>query len=193
MKSGLFFCILSLFLFSTCKKKSDAPQTQTVQLQNDGYLVGGTKSFQAGFVAGESAEATLGPVNTTFQVTYVQFLFGGTGAVPTSRDILLKIYKDIGVGTPGALLYSSTYSIAASDNTMQQIDLRDQKIVVQGGGSIRVAIEMTAAGLPSVARDEDGTIQSNANWIKTGGSWVSSVSLGLSGDFIIRATVDRNL
>jgi hypothetical protein len=123
----------------------------------------------------------------------VQFIFGGKGATPTSRDIVLKIYKDIGVGTPGTLLFTGNYSIAASDNTMQQIDLRDSKIMVNGGGSIRVAIEMTAAGLPSVAVDKDGTVSGTLNWIKTGGSWVTSTSLGLTGDFIIRATVEKNM
>lgn len=193
MKNALLFLLLFLFTFTACKKKNDAPQTQTLQLQNDGFTTGGAKAFQAGFVVGETAEVTLGPVSNTFQVTAVQFLFGGTGSTPTSRDIVLKIYKDIGVGTPGTLLYTSTYSVAASDNLLQQIDLRDKLIVVNGGGSIRVAIEMTAAGLPSVAVDKDGTVTGNANWIKTGGSWVSSPSLGLSGDFIIRATIEKNL
>ncbi|MFY7878618.1 MAG: hypothetical protein ACOVP6_00995, partial [Lacibacter sp.] len=158
MKNALLFLLFFLFTFTACKKKNDAPQTQTLQLQNDGFTTGGAKAFQAGFVVGETAEVTLGPVSNTFQVTAVQFLFGGTGAIPTSRDIVLKIYKDIGVGTPGTLLYTSTYSVAASDNLLQQIDLRDKLIVVNGGGSIRVAIEMTAAGLPSVAVDKDGTV-----------------------------------
>lgn len=182
---------LGLLVFSSCKKKDDTPQTQTVDLQLDGYTSGATKAFQAGFVSGETAEVTLGPVSGNFQVTYVQFLFGGKGATPVTRDIVLKIYKDIGTGNPGTQLFSSTYSIAASDDRLQQIDLRDQNIQVSGGGSIRVAIEMTAAGLPSVAVDQDGNISGAANWIKTGGSWVSAASLGLGGDFIIRATVEK--
>lgn len=193
MKNTLMFIAFILIGFTSCKNDDDTQKTETVNLQIDGYVTGAAKGFQAGFVAGESAEVTLGPVGSTFQVTGVQFLFGGKGTTPASRDIVLKIYKDIGVGTPGGLLFSSTYSIAASDNNLQQIDLRDNKIMVNGGGSIRVAIEMTAAGVPSVAVDKDGTVSGTANWIKTGSSWVISTSLGLSGDFIIRATIEKNM
>jgi hypothetical protein len=193
MKNSLLFIAVILIGFTSCNNDDDTQKTETVNLQIDGFTNGGAKGFQAGFIAGETAEVTLGPVSSTFQVTYVQFIFGGKGATPTSRDIVLKIYKDIGVGTPGTQLFTGTYSIAASDNSMQQIDLRDSKIMVNGGGSIRVAIEMTAAGIPSVAVDKDGTVSGTANWIKTGGSWVTSTSLGLSGDFIIRATVEKNM
>ena len=193
MKNSLLFIAVILIGFTSCNNDDDTQKTETVNLQIDGFTNGGAKGFQAGFIAGETAEVTLGPVSSTFQVTYVQFIFGGKGATPTSRDIVLKIYKDIGVGTPGTQLFTGTYSIAASDNSMQQIDLRDSKIMVNGGGSIRVAIEMTAAGIPSLAVDKDGTVSGTANWIKTGGSWVTSTSLGLSGDFIIRATVEKNM
>lgn len=189
----VLYALLFPFIFGACKKKDDKPQTQTVNLQLDNYTSGSDKAFQAGFVTGESAEVTLGPINNTFQVTSVQFLFGGKGSTPFSRDVVLKIYKDIGVGTPGALLHSATYAIAASDDVLQQINLTDQNIVVNGGGSIRVALEMTAGGLPSVAVDKDGTISATGNWIKTGASWVTAASMGLTGDFIIRATVVENI
>jgi hypothetical protein len=193
MKSLSVFLLLFLFVFNSCKKEDNTPHTRTVNLQLDGFTAGGAKIFQAGFLTGETAEVTLGPVTNTFQVTYVQFFFGGTGSTPVSRNVVLKIYKDIGVGTPGTLLFSSTYSVAASDNNLQQIDLRDEQVMVNGGGSIRVALEMTASALPSVAIDTDGTVSNSANWIKTGGSWLSAVSFGLTGDFIIRATVEENI
>jgi len=193
MKNLTLFLVLFLFVFNCCKEDDNTPNTQTLNLQLDGFTAGAAKSFQAGFVAGETAEVKLGPVTNTFRVTNVQFIFGGTGSTPTSRDVVLKIYKDIGVGTPGTLLFSSTYSIAASDSNLQQIDLRDEQITVTGGGSIRVALEMTASGLPSVATDQDGTISGSANWMKLGGSWVSAESQGLSGDFIIRATVEEDI
>ena len=193
MKNTFMIIAFILVGITSCNNDDDTQKTETVNLQIDGYVTGAAKGFQAGFVAGESAEVTLGPVGSTFQVTGVQFLFGGKGTTPASRDIVLKIYKDIGVGTPGGLLFSSTYSVAASDNNLQQIDLLDNKIMVNGGGSIRVAIEMTAAGVPSVAVDKDGTVSGTANWIKTGSSWVISTSLGLSGDFIIRATIEKNM
>lgn len=187
--------LLLILSIGSCKKKDDTtPQTRTrtVNLKLDGFETGEPVGFQAGFIAGETAEVTLGPVNNTFQITHVQFLFGGSGSNPVTRDIVLRINKDIGVGTPGAFIFSKTYSIAASDNLLQQIDLSDENIIVNGGGSIRIAIEMTAGGLPSVAVDKDGTIASASNWIKTASTWFSSSSLGLTGDFIIRAKVQEN-
>lgn len=192
-KNIALIALLFPMVFGACKEKEEKVKVQTVNLQNDGYVTGAAVGFQAGFVTGETAEVTLGPISNTFQVTGVQFLFGGNGTTPISRDVVLKIYKDIGVGTPGAELFSSTFSLAASDDILQQINLSDKNIVVTGGGSIRVAIEMTASGLPSVAVDKDGTIATNKNWVKSGASWATSSSLGVNGDFIIRAVVEENI
>lgn len=66
-------------------------------------------------------------------------------------------------------------------------------VVVQGG-SIRVSIVMTASGYPFIARDDDGTISETHNWIKeTNGIWSTSKSFGLTGDWIIRASVEENI
>lgn len=193
MKKFLIFPLLLFVLFSFSCKKDDKQQTQTVNLQTDGYTDFASKSFQAGFIAGEEGAVTLGPVNHTFQVTHVKFLFGG-GVNLVNRDIILKIYKDIGAADPGALLFTSSYTIASSDNVMQDIDLREDNILLVNGGSIRVSIVMTANGYPSIARDDDGTIAETHNWIKeTNGNWSTSKSFGLGGDWIIRASVEENI
>ena len=192
MKKLLAFLLLLIVLFYSSCKKDDKQQTQTVNLQIDGYTDGASLGFQGGFIAGEEGAVTLGPVNNTFQVTHVKFLFGG-GGISVNRDIILKIYKDIGAADPGSLLFTSSFKIASSDNVMQDIDLRDENIVLAQGGSIRVSIEMTASGYPSIARDGDGTISETRNWIKTAGNWSTSKSFGLTGDWIIRATVEENI
>ncbi|MCU0376733.1 MAG: hypothetical protein MUC78_00580 [Bacteroidales bacterium] len=190
------FLIISLLLFALCCdscKKDDKQQTQTVNLQTDGYTDAASVGFQSGFLAGEEGAVTLGPVNNTFQVTYVRFLFGG-GGTTVNRDIKLKIYKDIGAATPGTLLFTSTYRMASSNTVMQEIDLRDENIVLAQGGSIRVSIEMTATGYPCIARDGDGTISETRNWVKeTNGTWSTSKSFGVTGDWIIRATVEEDI
>lgn len=189
MKSTLLLPVLFLFLFISCQKDDNSPQTQTVNLQLDGYAPGGNRIFQAGFATGVSAEVTLGPVTNACQVTFIQFLFGGTGTTTDTRDVILRIFDDSGDAIPGISLYSGIFTVASSDINFQQIDLRGEMIMVAAGRRIRVALEMTANGLPSVAIDQDGTITNTSNWIHSGGSWVSSASLGLNGDFIIRAVV----
>jgi hypothetical protein len=190
MKNFLAFPLLLFVLFCSSCQKDDKQQTQTVNLQIDGYNDGASPAFQGGFIAGEEGAVILGPVINTFQVTHVKFLFGGGGSLE-NRDIVLKIYKDIGAAAPGTLLLTSTFEIAPSNDAMQDLDLRDENIVLVNGGSIRVSIEMTADGYPSIARDGDGTISETRNWIKTAGSWFTSKSLGLTGDWIIRASVEE--
>jgi hypothetical protein len=193
MKTALSLLILLPLLWLAACKKTDTKHThtETVNLQIDGYTPSSGLAFQGGFISGEGAEVTLGPVSSAYQITTVQLFFGGMGMVPSTRDIVVKIYKDTGANTPGASLYTGTHSLRASDDVLQSIDLRSNNIVAAAGGKVRIAIEMTAAGLPSIAIDKDGTLTANANWIKTGGNWLSAASQSISGDFIIRATVEK--
>lgn len=113
-----YFCLLvliSLSLFS-CKKDDDngsqSGQTQythTLNLQVDHYTTEPI-IFQSGFLTGEAAAVTLGPVDHTFKITYIKFMLGGTGNAD-SKDVNLKIYIDGGNTDPDSLLFSSTYSL----------------------------------------------------------------------------------
>jgi hypothetical protein len=180
--------LLAIFtlLTASCKK---TPQTETVVLKIDGFTTGGTTNFQGGFATDEEAAVTLGPVDNTFTVSLIEFLFGGAAA---TRDVVVKVYNDDGSSTaPGSVLLSKTFALAASDTDLQQIDVSGDNIQVTGGGSIRVSIQMTDAGVPSVSRDDDG-IAASKNWIKdAGGTWSTSSSQGLTGDWVIRATVEK--
>ncbi|MFC1611259.1 MYXO-CTERM sorting domain-containing protein [Myxococcota bacterium] len=158
----------------------------TVTLQNDGWTSGGEVFCQGGFVTGEEAAVTLGPVVGTFTVESVEFVFCGA---TTEQTVTLKIYEDTGASDPGTLLYTNDYQVTGSDEALHQIDLSAQDVRVTGGGSIRVSLLFSHSGVPSVSRDDDG-ISNARNWIKSQGvGWVQSWTLGLTGDWVIRAVV----
>ncbi|MEO1574972.1 MAG: thrombospondin type 3 repeat-containing protein, partial [Pseudomonadota bacterium] len=61
----------------------------------------------------------------------------------------------------------------------------------------RIGLEFQDDGLPSIATDLDGSVDASANFIlaNVGGLlfWFASPTLGVSGDFIMRARVDNLL
>jgi hypothetical protein len=202
MKKLILIPILLLFIMTnSCKEEEgdDKPdvvqQTQTVQLQLDAHTDGGSSSFVETKIAGEEIAVTLGPVDSTFQVTHVKFFFGGTGLTIVNRDVILKVYKENGSANPGDLLYSGNYTIASSDELMTELDLRDEGINVSGGGSIRVSFELKdTMGFPSFMEEYSGTYFNTKNWIKeANGTWKSNDGFGLDGNWVIRATVQEDI
>jgi hypothetical protein len=165
---------------------SGTPGPGTV-LSNDGWLSGQAVAFQGGFAAGETAAVRLVPPGPCpCRLDRVQFLFGGSGA---THDVTLRVWDDApGTLAPGALLYSTTISLTGSDEFLQEVDLSPVGLMV--GGPIRIGLEFSHAGLPSVARDDDG-IHPGSNFVdETSLGWVDSQSLGLTGDWIVRAVLD---
>ena len=159
-----------------------------ITLQNDGFVDMANVGFQNGFVVGEMGASTLGPVTETYTVQKVTFLYGPTGG--GAQTITLRIYADTGADDPGTQLFDADYQITPSSDALQEIDLSADNVVV-AGGSIRVAILFQNAGAPSIARDDDGDITSGKNWIFASGlGWASAGSLGVTGDWIIRAEVE---
>ena len=158
----------------------------TYSLRNDGFAVTGA-AFQAGFVTGEEAAVTLGPVPRGFQVKLVRFLYGGAA---TARTVTLKIYGETGTATPGTLLHSADFFVTPSDTAIQELDITGSNVTLPAG-SVRVSILFQDGGLPSVATDGDG-ITPNRNWAATAApaGWYASSDLGVAGDWIIRAEVE---
>ena len=194
MKKILVFPILLIVLvFASCNEEMQ--ETQTVNLQIDGYSDGGNKNFVETTISGTEIAISLGTVSNTFQVTFINFLFGGAGNTPTNREIILKIYKENGAIDPGTLLYSSNYTVSSSNTVMQTLDISDKSVTVSGGGSIRVSFEMTdEIGFPSFAQEFDGIYLDTKNWVKDPiGTWKSSDTFGLNGNWVIRATVEESI
>jgi hypothetical protein len=159
---------------------------QQVGLMNDGFTSAVTPVFQSGFVAGEMGASRFVPPAGTSQLMFVQLLFG---PVVTGSDIVLHVYNDsAGTDTPGTQLFSRTYRVASTPPPLQQLDLPAAGPVLVSG-PFRVAIEFTAGGLPSIARDADG-IMADKNFVFAQGvGWKKSQDLGITGDWIIRAVV----
>ncbi len=158
-----------------------------ITLQNDGFD-GGSAAFQSGFVEGEIAASVFDPPGPfPMPLTEILFLFGNTAA---QSIIVLHIWDDAaGTANPGAELYNEAFQVTGSASAFTSIDLSAAN--VQVNGPFRVGIEFTANGLPSVARDTDGTIDATKNFIRAlGFGWIQSNLLGLTGDWIIRAVVD---
>lgn len=172
--------ILLLFL-----SRSAALAQETI-LQNDGFVDGQPVGFQGGFVAGESGSVRLLPAGPfPMAVTRVQLLFGGASSTQT---VTLRIWDDgAGTAAPGAELYSADYLLTGSDTVMQEIDLSGAGIQV--GGAFRVGIEFQHSGVPSIARDGNGITPARNFIYAQGLGWFDSATLGVTGDWIIRAGV----
>lgn len=162
---------------------------EPIELKNDGFVTGMTAGFQAGFVAGEiGAVKLVPPAGGPYQLTTVTLLFGGAA---TTQDVTLHIYMDGAGADPGAEIYQGDYTLTGSDQAFSNIDLTAANVYVNG--AFRVGIEFQHDGAPSIARDDDGTIDAARNFILAqGAGWVESELLGLTGDWVIRATVDSN-
>jgi hypothetical protein len=158
---------------------------QGVILKNDSFASGQAAMFQSGFAAGEAGAVRLAPGGPfPAEITAVQFLFGGAAGTHT---VTLRIWEDsAGTVAPGTEVFSGDFLVTASDSALQEIDLGDASILISG--PFRVGIEFQHDGLPSIARDTDGTIAPDRNFIYAG-FWADSMLFGLTGDWIIRARV----
>jgi hypothetical protein len=158
-----------------------------ITLQRDGFA-GGSAAFQAGFAEGEVAAVRFEPPGP-FPMTLneVEFMFGDVGV---QSLVILYIWEDeSGANAPGTEIYSGGFMATGSSAVLNSINLAAAG--VQVNGPFRVGLEFTHNGLPSVARDTDGTIDAANNFIRANGvGWYSSSVFGVTGDWILRAVVE---
>jgi hypothetical protein len=178
--------VLALVFYALLIDPTPPAMAHDTTLQVDGYTSGQNAAFQSGFIAGEIGAVRLTPPGPfPMQLKEVLFLFGGTSA---QAQLVLRIYDDsAGTLNPGVELFSDTYLVDASNTVFQSITLTGENILLNG--AVRVGIEMVQGGLPSIARDDDGTINGTHNFIKSISGWDESQTFGLTGDWIIRAVV----
>jgi len=161
---------------------SGAPVIST--LQNDDYA-SGSPSFQGGFVTGDAAAVRLGPQSLAYTLRKVVLLFGGDTATKT---VTVTIYNDSGLTNPGGVLHSADYVLTGSNAAFREIVLTGLNLHIAANHQIRVAVAFQHDGLPSVALDTARTNGRNLVNV-SGGGWTTAETLGLSGDFIIRAEI----
>ncbi|MBR9859257.1 hypothetical protein GYB22_00600 [bacterium] len=182
--------LLGLVAISACKDAPPETTFDTTEYKNDSYTEGDTNNiiFQAGFTATERAAVVLGPINETFIINEIKFMFGGE---LDSKDVIVRIYWDEGKANPGEKMYEGTHTISnPSVTSFQTINLRNEEITFHSGGTFRVTLEFKHAGLPCVARDNDGNFSNTKNWVYENSNWIGPDLIGIKDDFIIRATVD---
>jgi hypothetical protein len=175
------------FLVLACLCATTAVAHAELELKNDGFVTNGTAGFQSGFDPTEAGASRFVAPAPGRQLLKVQLLFGG-GSTAT-RTITLKVYDDTaGTDAPGAELFSADYTLTGSDSAMQEINVAGDNITLPA--QFRVAIVMQHMGAPSIARDADGSITGDKNFLlSTQLGWVKSQVFALTGDWIIRAFI----
>jgi len=159
------------------------------ELINDGWSDGQAASFQGGFLSEEIGAARFVPAGPCpCFVSKVTLLYGGAAL---TRTVRVHIWEDgAGSWSPGPVIFSGDFQLEGRNDALQQVDLSSSGIFVSG--PFRVGFEFFDDGLPSIARDDDGNIQGSTNYILDSLlGWVDSSLLGLTGDWIIRATVEE--
>jgi hypothetical protein len=162
---------------------------RATELINDGWSDGEPAVFQGEFISGEIGAARFVPAGPCpCFVSQVTLLYGGANL---TRTVRLHIWEDgAGESQPGPPIYASDYELPGADNALHLFDLSGSGIFVNG--PFRVGIEFFDGGLPSIARDADGDIQPATNFILVSGLvWVESSLLKLTGDWVIRATIEE--
>jgi hypothetical protein len=156
-----------------------------LELKNDGFVSGAQATFQTGFVSGEAGAVRFVAPSAGRQLTKVQLLFGGAA---TMKPLTIKVFDDsAGTDAPGNEIYMGDIELTGADNAMQELDLSQANVFVPA--QFRIAFIFQHAGAPSIANDADGTISADRNFILDATGWKKSSSLGLTGDWVIRAFV----
>jgi len=169
---------------------SSPSRAQSEDLQNDGWSSGQSVAFQSGFASGEIGAVRLVPtIACPCEVENVTLLFGGAGS---TQMVTVHFWNDSGTSNdPGAPIgLPFDVSLTGQDDQLHELTFGGSVIV---NGPFRVGIEFSHNGLPSIARDTDGTIASDRNFICASFGeeclWFRSSDFGVSGDWIIRATI----
>jgi uncharacterized repeat protein (TIGR01451 family) len=173
-----------------------------VTVQNDSLGNGGQGTIEAGFVANEKAAAWLTSPCDGNVVAVDVFWRSLFGTAPITIEDSIDIYRSGTFPTPGDLAQEiggpvltdgvlNEYRYLDENNTIPLIVpvVQDETFVV----ALTFADAPDNQG-PSVVIDEDGaTPNANAIYASLGGGvyqWFSSTSLGVNGDWVIRAVVD---
>jgi hypothetical protein len=165
-----------------------------VQLVNDGWSDGAPAAFQMGFVMGECWASTFvaDPAQYPFTVVGATMVVGG--ADMGTADFEIGLWEVDAGGMPTTSIGTGVATLSGADNGFDAVALEPLGIVpplVEAGSFAISACLLAHDGFPGIARDDDGTIAEDRNWIYTAqGTWAAAADLGLGGDWIMRATIE---
>ena len=158
-----------------------------VTLQNDGFNHNGQVAFQGGFVQGECWASTYVPDACGYDLGSVLVLVGGGDA--GNVDFKVAVWDVDSSGKPSKELGSAPVTITGASDVLSEIPLTALALPTRDGTPFAIAIcHVSHDGPPSIGADTDG-ITPARNWIYTGGQWVEASTLGVSGDWIMRAKI----
>lgn len=177
-----------------------APRAAEVTVKNDSLTDFSAAVIVAGFVANEKASAWLtSPCNGNVRAAQVFWRSGSAGSGQTfGRSI--QIARGGTFPTPGAVQQTIEGPVLTDSDLINEFRFLDENssipvnVPVTQNETFVVSFEFDAATPgtgPSVVRDVDGC-QAGRNGLFAipPGFWFSSCSLGVSGDWVIRAVID---
>lgn len=187
-----------------------AVRAAEVVVKNDSVTDGSTAVICPCFVAGECAAAWLtAPCNGNIVAVQI-FWRSQYGGQPQSLEESITIYAAGTFPTPGAIMQNNypPYQSAVlegpvlTDGVLNEFRYLDEystiplQIPVTAGQKFVVSLRFANTNntfpytLPSIVYDTNGC-QAQKNTVRyTSGTWVNACSLGVSGDWMIRAIVD---
>ena len=107
-------------------------------------------------------------------------------AAAEDRDVKVIVLKANGKH------FSAGHDMTGSDEALNVIDLSAENLVFAATEAFRASVRVQHDGAPGIARDMDGSYTPNVNWIydTTSMAWGESSDFNVTGDWVIRATVD---
>ncbi|HKE02004.1 MAG TPA: hypothetical protein VKE69_13395 [Planctomycetota bacterium] len=164
--------------------------------QNDTVVAGGPANVQAGFVKNEIAAAVFSvpPADGKVFLRNASVVMGNALGLSTTRQMRVLVYASGGVN-PGTPIFTSPI-FTFSPGALNIVDVSAQNIELAAGSTFTIGAKFEQdgglSGLTSVVTDTSG-IQSGKNLVfAVPGGWSTAESLGISGDFAIRADVTTN-
>jgi hypothetical protein len=164
-----------------------------IQLANDGWRDGAAAAFQMGFVMGECWGSTFAPEPEHYPFTVVGATMIVGGEDMGTADFEIGLWEVDATGVPTMQLGSGVATVSGVDDGFDAVALAPLGIaspLVESGSFALSACLVAHDGFPAIARDDDGTIAADRNWIFAEGAWTASSGLGLTGDWILRATIE---
>ena len=177
----------------TDASSSSGTNPGVVELANDSWVDGTSAAFQGGFVQDECWAATYVPEaeHYPFTIRGVQMIVGGEDMGDAEFEVALwEVDENNRPSTP---IDSGTALLSGLDDNWDGLvveALMIDPLVVEEGSFAWVVCLVAHDGLPAIANDTDGAAE-DRNWIYTiDGEWLQSSGLGVSGDWIMRATIE---
>jgi len=161
--------------------------------QNDSITDGASANVQAGFVKNEIAASvfTVPVLDGTIFLRKAQVMFFNALGQSTSRQGRILVYAS-GAVNPGVPVYTSPI-VTFIPGFLNEVDVSPGNLEFTPGQSFTIGLKFEQEGLlvnfSSIVTDTNGILAQKNRVFAVPGGWVTAESLGITGDFGIRAAV----